>query len=208
MVQVRPPDNAGSPELLRFGDGTEVIVTAHVTKEGPLEVDGPGSVRQRVEVETEQITRANQTLSVKSGLRVTVYQQQPKDEPGATASAAPVHFTYGERLQFPAKISSPRNYRNPGAFDYQGYLAENGIVALASTKTARVEVLPGFAGRRAEFWRSRIYRSIIDKVHALWPPQEAALMDAMVIGEDAFINRPSGPTFSARALTTCWWFRG
>ena len=223
MVQVRAPDNAGSPGLLRFGDGTEVIVTAHVTKEGPLEVDGPGSVRQRVEVETEQITRANQTLSVKSGLRVTVYQQQPKDEPGATASAAPVHFTYGERLRFPAKISSPRNYRNPGAFDYRGYLAENGIVALASTKAARVEVLPGFAGRRAEFWRSRIYRSIIDKVHALWPPQEAALMDAMVIGEDAFINRPlranfqrsgtyhvlvvSGMNVSILAMVTFWFLR-
>ena len=128
-------------------------------------------------------------------------------------------FRYGERLRFPARISLPRSYRNPGAFDYRGYLAENGIVALASAKAARVEVLPGFAGSRAELWRS-IHRSIIDKVHALWPSNEAALMDAMVIGEDAFINRPtradfqrsgtyhvlvvSGMNVSILALVTFW----
>ena len=155
---------------------------------------------------------------------INVYQQQLKSEPEQDRSAAPVRlFHYGERLRFPAKISPPRNYRNPGAFDYRGYLSENGIVALASTKAASVEVLPGFAGSRAEFWRSRIHRSIIEKVHALWPPRQAALMDAMVIGEDAFINRPtradfqrsgtyhvlvvSGMNVSILALVTFWFLR-
>ncbi len=94
---------------------------------------------------------------------------------------------------------------------------------MASTKAASVEVLPGFAGSRAEFWRSQIHRSIIEKVHALWPPHEAALMDAMVIGEDAFINRPtradfqrsgtyhvlvvSGMNVSILALVTFWFLR-
>ncbi|MGH9546189.1 MAG: ComEC/Rec2 family competence protein, partial [Terriglobales bacterium] len=124
---------------------------------------------------------------------------------------------------FPAKIFPPRNYRDPGAFDYRGYLAENGIVALASAKAANVEVLPGFAGSRAELLRSRIHRSVIDKIHELWPPRQAALMDAMVIGEDAFINRPtradfqrsgtyhvlvvSGMNVSILALVTFWFLR-
>jgi competence protein ComEC len=132
-------------------------------------------------------------------------------------------FHYGERLRFPAKIYPPRTFRNPGAFDYQGYLMENGIVALASTKAASVEVLPGFAGSRIELFRSRIHRSIIEKVHALWPAREAALMDAMVIGEDAFINRPtrtgfqrsgtylvlvvSGMNVSILALVRFWFLR-
>jgi competence protein ComEC len=157
-------------------------------------------------------------------LRISVYQQEPKNDLGRVVSAAPIRlFHYGERLRFPARISLPRNYRNPGAFDYRGYLAENGIVALASTKAASVEVLPGFAGSRAELWRSRIHRSVIDKVHDLWPPRQAALMDAMVIGEDAFINRPtradfqrsgtyhvlvvSGMNVSILALVTFWFLR-
>jgi competence protein ComEC len=224
MVQVHGPDDLGNSAWPRFADGTEVMVTAHVTKEGTLQEDGPGSVRQRIEVETEQITRGDENVAVTSGLRINVYQQQLKSELEQDAGASPIRlFTYGERLRFPAKISPPRNYRNPGAFDYQGYLAENGIVALASTKAASVEVLPGFAGSRAELWRTRIHHSIIEKVHALWPAREAALMDAMVIGEDAFINRStrvdfqrsgtyhvlvvSGMNVSILALVTFWFLR-
>ncbi len=196
MVQVRIPDDAENPGWPRFADGAEVMVTAHVTKEGSLQEDASGSVRQRIEVQTEQITRGSENFAVTCGLRISVYQPQTKSEGAPAASVAPMRlFEYGERLRFPARISPPRNYRNPGAFDYQRYLSENGIVALASTKAAGVEVLPGFFGSRAELWRSRIHRSIIEKVHGLWPPREAALMDAMVIGEDAFINRPSRADF-------------
>ncbi len=224
MVQVRNPDGAGNSAWARFADGTEVVVTAHVTREGTLQEDAPGSVRQRIEVETEQITKGDENFVVNSGMRINIYQQQLKSDLGWEAGAAPIRlFRYGERLRFPASISLPRNYRNPGAFDYRGYLSENGIVALASAKAASVEVLPGFAGSRAELWRSRIHRSVIDKVHALWPPHQAALMDAMVIGEDAFINRPtradfqrsgtyhvlvvSGMNVSILALVTFWFLR-
>ncbi len=52
-----------------------------------------------------------------------------------------------------------------------------------------VERLPGFAGNRIANWRNRLHRSIVTKVHQLWPPREAALIDAMVIGEETFIDR-------------------
>jgi hypothetical protein len=71
MVEVRTPDNADSSEWLRFADGTEVMVMTHVTKEATLQEDGPGSLRQRIEVETEQITRGDENLAVNSGLRIT-----------------------------------------------------------------------------------------------------------------------------------------
>jgi competence protein ComEC len=222
MVQVRSGNDTDSSSWARFADGTEVIVTAHVINEGTLHEDSPGSVRQKLEVETEQITRGDENFTVKAGLRINVYQQTPKVASRDDAAPMPL-FHYGERLRFPAKLTAPRNYRNPGAFDYRGYLSENGIVALASTKSENVEMLPGFVGSRAELWRSRIHRSIIAKVHALWPPREATLMDAMVIGEDAFINRPtradfqrsgtyhvlvvSGMNVSILALVTFWFLR-
>jgi len=41
------------------------------------------------------------------------------------ARGVPVRlFHHGERLRFPAKLSAPRNFRNPGAFDYRAYLKE------------------------------------------------------------------------------------
>jgi competence protein ComEC len=56
-------------------------------------------------------------------------------------------------------------------------------------------VLPGFVGSRWELWRSRVHRSIIEKVHTLWPTGQAELMDAMVIGEDSFIHRSARVNF-------------
>ena len=223
MVQVRGPTSSVDSSLLRFADGTEVVVTAHVTKEATLQENGQRDVRQRLDVETEQIDRENEKFEVRSGVRMSTYDAQPSSD-GQEPGAAPARlFHYGERLRFPARIYPPRNFRNPGAFDYQGYLLENGIVALASTKAASVKVLPGFAGSRIELWRSRIHSSIIEKVHILWPAREAALMDAMVIGEDAFINRPtrtdfqrsgtyhvlvvSGMNVSILALVTFWFLR-
>jgi competence protein ComEC len=104
-------------------------------------------------------------------------------------------FHYGERLGFSAKLKLPRNFRNPGAFDYQGYLADRGIAALGSSKTEDVEHLPGFAGDRMNSWRSRLHRSVVAKVHQLWPARQAALIDAMVIGEEAFIDRDTRVDF-------------
>ena len=79
---------------------------------------------------------------------------------------------YGERIRFSARLKPARNFRNPGAFDYQGYLAANGIAALGSTKAANVESLPGFAGSRVQFWRARIHSSIVEEVHQLWLPRD------------------------------------
>jgi hypothetical protein len=71
MVEVGRPDHAGSSEWLRFADGTEVMVMAHVTKEA-LYRRMVGSLRQRIEVETEQMTRGDENLAVNSGLRINV----------------------------------------------------------------------------------------------------------------------------------------
>ena len=81
-------------------------------------------------------------------------------------------------------------YGDPGVFDYREYLAEHGISALGSAKAENVEVLPGFAGSQFGFWRSRIHRSIVHKISALWRPDQAALFDAMVIGDDNFLPHP------------------
>src|SRR5208282_3944500 len=104
-------------------------------------------------------------------------------------------FHYGERLHFSAQLKLPRNFRNPGAFDYQGYLADRGIAALGSAKLENVDLLADSRGSRLGDWRSRLHRGAIAKVHEIWPAREAALIDAMVIGEEAFIDRDTRVDF-------------
>ena len=199
-------------DLNYFPAGNEVMVNARVTKEGELRAGDHGDAEQRIEVETEQIEDSGKVEPLHCGVRLTVYGR---------ADAQILH--YGERLRFAAKLVSPRNYRNPGAFDYAGYLRDEGIQALASTKAEAVQVLPGFAGSRFEAWRSRLHRRLLEQVHALWPAPEAGLMDAVVVGEQAFLNRPtrvdfqrsgtyhvlvvSGMNVTILAFSTFWLFR-
>jgi competence protein ComEC len=190
-IQMRGPANALDTSLYPFADSQPVEMTAHVTREGRFREGAPNEIRQSLDVETETIVAANGTpVLVHSGVRLGIYGTRP-DIPQAAAALPPAMrlFRYGERLRLPVKLKLPRNFRNPGAFDYQGYLTANSISALGSARAEDVEVLPGFIGNRVELWRSRIHASIIAKVHALWPPPQAALIDAMVIGEEAFIDR-------------------
>ena len=217
-VQLRPPCNLGSLGVLQFADGREVNVTAHVVREGMLVEEGEREVRQQMDVETEKIVFLDKAVEVVSGLRVSLYGKRSEDHDQPLRM-----FRYGERLRFPVKLHPPRNFRNPGAFDHQQYLADQGIVALGSVKTERVELLTGFFGNRAELWRTRVHRSIIEKVHSLWSPAQAGLVDATVIGEDAFISRDlrvdfqrsgtyhvlvvSGMNVGILAFVTCWVLR-
>ena len=227
VMQLRAPNSQDSTGILAFADGREVIVTAHVVKEGVLQEKKWGDVQQRLDLGTEQIQTGSENVTVHSGLRISVYGHETKTEENnesEESGARSIHwFRYGERLRFHAKIYPPHNFRNPGAFDYTGYLADNGIVAIGSTKLDSVELLPGFAGSRAELSRTRLRRALIERIHILWKPDESALLDAMLIGENSFLGRDiltdfqrtgtyhvlviSGLKVAVLALVTFWLLR-
>jgi competence protein ComEC len=187
-IQLRGSTNALDTSLEPFADGQPVEITAHVTREGKFR-ESSNEIKQTLDVESEEIIAANgKPIPIHSGVRLGIYSTHPDATPQKL-------LHYGERLRLTVKLKLPRNFRNPGAFDYQQYLAANGISALGSAKTEDVKVLPGFSGNRLELQRTRIHASIIAKVHALWPPPQAALIDAMVIGEEAFIDRDTRVDF-------------
>jgi competence protein ComEC len=128
-------------------------------------------------------------------VRLGIYSSRPAQQSDKPARRDSRLFHYGERIRLPVKLKAPRNFRNPGAFDYQGYLAANSIAALGSAKAETVEILPGFDGTRLGLWRARIHASVIAKVNELWPAPQAALIDAMVIGDEAFIDRDTRTDF-------------
>lgn len=197
-IQLRGPSNLRDRSLDSFADGQEIEITAHVIRESPLRPTGSRELSQRVDVATEELIAPDgRPFTPHGGVRLGVYtglNQESAWSPSELSNAARM-FHYGEHLRFAAKLKLPRNFHNPGAFDYEGYLAENGIAALASVKAENVEALPGFAGNRIDLWRNHIHASIIARIHALWPAPQAALMDAMLIGEDAFIDRDTRADF-------------
>jgi competence protein ComEC len=186
-IQLRNARPAAGQELAALATGEEVTVTGRVIHSGQTRSSGLGGLRQTIDVATEEISTDEQTQSIQGGIHLNIYAKEPEQEYDEGAPVPMRVYHYGERLRFTAKLRAPRNFRNPGAFDYRGYLADHGIAMLASTKSAKVEVLPGFVGTQIECWRERVHRSIVRKIHALWSPEDAALMDAAVVGESTFL---------------------
>jgi competence protein ComEC len=221
-IQVRGASPPNSPPLWS-GNRDELLVTAHVIAEGNIQSDGMGAFHQRIDVETEKIEAENKTTEGHIGVRLNIYSQAKHADAQSTETSAMQLFQYGQPIKFAATLNAPRNFRNPGAFDYAGYLRDHGIEATASTKYVGIELLPGFAGSRIELWRARVHRSVIQKIHALWPERLAILIDAIVIGEESFIDRPtrvdfqrsgtyhvlvvSGMNVSILAMFTLWTLR-
>lgn len=198
-IQLRGPASALDTSLLSFADYPQVEITAHVTRDGRVRPVEAGEARQTADVETEEIiSNDGRRFPMRAGIRLSIYGARGPASSDLQRNARngdmPI-LRYGSRLHAPVKLRFPRNFRNPGAFDYQGYLAGNGIAALGSAKAEDVQILPGFAGNRVELWRSRMHASIIAKIHQLWSEPQAALIDAMVIGDEAFIDRDTRADF-------------
>jgi competence protein ComEC len=205
LIQIRCPEPS-DPRLLALADGREVTLTAHVMREGYVRSAGSRSTRESIDVETEGIESAGgnpvhsnlgSSNKFRAGVRLTIYEQSENSEPMASPPERPTlaPLTYGTHLRVRAKLHPARNFRNPGAFDYEGYLRDNGISVLGSARAEDVERLPGFAGSRIELWRVRMHASIVAKIHQLWPAAQAALMDAMVLGEDSFLRNATRTEF-------------
>jgi competence protein ComEC len=197
-IQVRSSSTRFDTAIQSYADRQELQITAHVTREGHWQSGGFNEMKETVDLESERVETTIRE-EIDSGIRLSIYSPhlEPPEDNANSGKSHPALPTlhYGDRIRFSGRLTMPHNFRNPGAFDYQGYLADRGIAALGSAKLENVVLLPGFAGSRIQAWRSRLHRSVIAKVHQLWLPREAALLDAMVVGEEAFIDRDTRTDF-------------
>jgi competence protein ComEC len=213
LIQIRGQPSKeiqqGHARITALADGRTVTLTARVVRGGYARATGPGAIQESIDVETEEMASGGESWPMRAGVRLSIrekisnYEVVKREaslasldatsrEPGAGQSPVTTlalsALTYGTRLRIRAKLHLARNYRNPGAFDYEAYLRDNGITVLGSADAADIEPLPGFSGSHIELWRTRVYASIIAKIHQLWPAPQASLMDAMVLGEESFLR--------------------
>jgi hypothetical protein len=79
-IQVRPPADIGNLNILQFAGGREVILTAHVIKEGIVRSESFGTTRRSLDVETEQVESNGDIFRIRAGLRVSFYSKEEDDE--------------------------------------------------------------------------------------------------------------------------------
>jgi len=125
--------------------------------------------RQRFVVEIEPGARA----------RLAVYPR-----PGETLQP----LAYGQRIEVAARLRPARNFNNPGAFDYAGYLARRQTYWTGTVPAGeRVQVLPGRCGSalgRFVYW---LRGEALDRIERLYAGRtyETAMMQALLVGEAA-----------------------
>lgn len=127
----------------------------------------------------EQFTLA---LGPKAAARVTVNLKAGADMP----------LDYGQKVEVTAKVRSPRNFQNPSAFDYAGYLAAQNIYWTASVANATdIHTQPGRCGSRAVGWLFGIRTWALDRIRRLYPddPHTVALLQATLLGETGGVDR-------------------
>jgi Domain of unknown function (DUF4131) len=151
QVQAHGASTRLNTSIQPHADREELEIIAQVTRDGGLQRGGFHEIRQTIDVETEQVQTAGvQSAATHSGVRLSIYSPSPNHAAAEISASIPFVsetpmpvFHYGDHLRFVAELKLPRNFRNPGAFDYRGYFADRNIAALGSTKIENVERLPG-----------------------------------------------------------------
>lgn len=99
---------------------------------------------------------------------------------------------YGQRVQVAAKVRVPRNFQNPDAFDYAGYLAAQHIYWTGSvTSLEDIRLLTGSCGWRPVAWLYDVRTWALQRLTSLYPNDQhtAALLQATLLGETVGVDR-------------------
>lgn len=195
-------------DISQFTNGDELTITAHVVHHSLMRPSGRDERREVLDLETESVENAAGIKDISFGIRVGLHGKTPEPEDDSanvdeSPPAAMPAFVYGDRLRFRAHLRPPRNFGDPGAMDFRGYLAGRGIVALAAVRADRIGRLPGFSGDAFGKWRSRMRLAFTEQMLGFasahpdngiraWlqmDEEDAGLLAAMVIGEASLLQR-------------------
>jgi len=154
------------PEL--DAEGREIVILGGCVVEPPA-ISGE---RERFLLELEPHARAQVTLYTKGD------QPLPR-------------LRYGQPIELDARVRKPRNYGNPGAFDYAHYLARQEIFWSASGAAESVRILPGRCGSRFQKAVMDLRAGALERIERIYhaSPYQSGMMQALLIGQSYQLQR-------------------
>ncbi len=103
-----------------------------------------------------------------------------------------VPLDYGQRVEVTAKVRKPRNFQNPEAFDYEGYLAAQHIYWSGSVADPNdIHKVEGKCGSRAVGWLYQIRTWALERIRQLYSDDQhtVALLQATLLGETSGVDK-------------------
>ena len=125
------------------------------------------------------------TLELEPGAKTRVNLYRREGQP-------PRNFHFGQQIEIEAKVRTPHNFNNPGAFDNTAYLARQNIFWTATAGAqANVTVKEGRCG--SSFWRS-VYATrggALRRIDELFSGNDydTGMMEAVLIGDSARLQK-------------------
>lgn len=167
--------------LPRALEGRDVIVTGVVAS---LPQRFPGGVRFRFEVESAREAEAGTPVVLPEMLALGWYSNA-HDEAAAPLPGAQLRA--GQRWRFALRLRQPHGSLNPGGFDYELALFEQGVRATGYVReSSPPQLLEAGAGHAVERLRQRVR----DAIEASVTERRAAgLLAALAVGDQGAIER-------------------
>jgi len=131
--------------------------------------DTPDPERTRFVVEVTRLRLGETWVVVRGRARLTVLGQAPE-------------VAYGDEIRGTFRLRRPRRFGTPGAFDYPGYLAAQGLFLEGWTREP-VEWVPAGHGSTIQAAIFRLRALLLRRLDAALPSSQAALLKAMVLGD-------------------------
>src|SRR5882724_9135232 len=97
----------------------------------------------------------------------------------------------GQRVALELKLSRPRGFKNPGAFDYPGFLRREGILLVGSGRGESLVPLTADGPP----WPVRVKRWAVATINAHLPETSAALMAGLLLGEKTGLSPEASEAF-------------
>ncbi len=143
-------------------------VTVEGTVVEPMKLLDEGA---RFRVRAQWILTGSKAIPVKDHLLVTVYDHSP-------------FLRVGEKIRFPARLKTFRNFNNPGRFDFEEAMKLRGFTCGASVSDGRsiVPMGPGELGL-VKALMERVQRPVRAFFQNNLTPEKAALFRALILGE-------------------------
>ena len=137
--------------------------------------------RTRFVVEVTRLRLGEAWVVVRGRARLTVLDQAPE-------------VAYGDEVRGTFRLRPPRRFGNPGAFDYPGYLAAQGIFLEGWTRDP-MELVQAGRGSTILAAIFRVRALLLRRLDAALPPQQGALVKAMVLGDRSGLSPEMNQAF-------------
>jgi len=146
----------------------------------------------RFEVEVVELQEKGHQKKVTGRVRLTHYHPELIEK----------SFHAGDLIRFnQVRLKHPRNFKNPGAFDYRGYLKVQGISAVGSlSKNSSIEKLRSLPLPFFKSLQASLRGRLLNTLEAEFPGEQGALLKAMLLGQKNYLSDKIKEAYIATGL--------